>query len=118
MKQEIYDGFDNREDMCYHFGIDPDSIADYRVLYAAYGGGAYDGSAKVILEKDNKLFIVEAWHCSCYGLNGMWEMIETTPELLDNELDPDRCLSDIMGLCKWWQDIRAHEEKIKYQDRN
>lgn len=46
----------------------------YKILYADYQTGNYEGSAYV-LGYDNvqdKFFEVHGGHCSCYGLEGQW----------------------------------------------
>ena len=51
-----------------------------RVLFAIYEGG-WDAQAIVIfLGKDNNLYEIHSYHCSCYDLEGQWE-----PELIDEE---------------------------------
>lgn len=51
---------------------------DDEVLYAQYGYGSYDGSARVLFERNGTLFRVDGSHCSCYGLEGQWEPEETS----------------------------------------
>jgi predicted nucleic acid-binding Zn finger protein len=42
-------------------------------VFAVYDDGGYEGSALVIYVEKRKFYIVEASHCSCYGLEGQWE---------------------------------------------
>jgi hypothetical protein len=48
------------------------------LLFASYGGGAYEGDAVVIFQKDGKLYEVHGSHCSCNGLEEQWEPEETS----------------------------------------
>ena len=52
--------------------------ADDDILFASYGGDAYDGDAVVIYERDGTLYEVHGSHCSCYGLEDQWEPEATT----------------------------------------
>lgn len=52
------------------------------VLFAAYGGRGYEGSAFVLYRKDGKLYEVNGSHCSCNGLEGQWSPEETNLESL------------------------------------
>lgn len=55
----------------------PEGMAqEDEIIIAAYGGGAYDGDAFVLFERDGKLYEVNGSHCSCFGLEDQW-----TPEL-------------------------------------
>jgi hypothetical protein len=56
--------------------------SESEVLFASYGGAAYEGDALVIFERDGKLYEVNGYHCSCYGLEGQWSPEETTWEAL------------------------------------
>lgn len=58
------------------------SLADVNVLFASYTYINYNGDAFVLFEKDGKLFEVNGYHCSCYGLEGQWQPEETTLEAL------------------------------------
>lgn len=53
------------------------------LLFASYGGGAYDGDAVVIFEKDGYLYEVHGSHCSCYGLEGSWSPSKISWEALN-----------------------------------
>lgn len=77
-----YIGFVNLENIKEEFESECDNITDEEVLFASYGGGPYDGDAIVLIQRNGKLYTVEGGHCSCYGLNGQWEMIETTKQVL------------------------------------
>jgi hypothetical protein len=59
-----------------------DGDDDYTVIAAAYESGGYDGDAFVLLKKGNQYFETHGGHCSCYGLEGQWDLEETTEEAL------------------------------------
>jgi len=46
-----------------------------------------EGTALVLFKKDEKLYMVDASHCSCYGLEGTWYPIETNEKALKMEID-------------------------------
>ena len=54
-----------------------------QVLFASYGGAAWEGDAIVIFRIDGKLYEVRGSHCSCMGLEGQWEPEETTVAALE-----------------------------------
>lgn len=46
---------------------------EFRVLLACYGGEDYKGRAFILMKGVNsKLWEVNAYHCSCYELEGQW----------------------------------------------
>jgi hypothetical protein len=53
-----------------------------KILFASYSVGGYEGNAFVLFERYGKLFEVNAYHCSCYGLEFQFEPQETTIEAL------------------------------------
>lgn len=115
MKQVYFGSFDSLEQMVKSFASDwsnenefvnkrksdiLESLKDAEILFAAYGGRFYEGCAFVLFRKNNKLFEVNASHCSCFGLEGTWEPEETTLVALnlrkekgtilpDEEFEPD-----------------------------
>lgn len=60
------------------------------VLLASYTYECYEGDAFVLFRKDGKLYEVNGGHCSCYGLEGLWEPEETTIEALAHRLKEGR----------------------------
>ncbi len=61
----------------------PDDFpSDAEILFASYGGAAYEGDALVVFERGGKLFEANGSHCSCNGLEGTWSPEETTWEAL------------------------------------
>ena len=55
---------------------------DIEILIAWYSYASYEGSAFVLFRQDGKLFEVEGSHCSCNGLEGLWEPVETSTATL------------------------------------
>lgn len=67
----IYDGFKDWSDVQKQFEMnetEPDEV-----LLAWYDGGAYEGDSIVIYRRREEFFLNEAYHCSCHGLEGLWE---------------------------------------------
>ena len=53
-------------------------------IYAIYDTPPYEGYALVIYREDNGQFgVVEASHCSCYGLEGQWQPTTMPYEALE-----------------------------------
>jgi hypothetical protein len=59
--------------MIKEFCIQPDILQNIQILFATYDISEYDGYAFILFKKDNKLYEVNASHCSCYGLEGQWK---------------------------------------------
>ena len=53
---------------------------------AIYSTGNYEGDSYVLAEKDGKLYENYASHCSCYGLEGMWEPEETSVQAIADRM--------------------------------
>lgn len=79
--------FNSIEDIKREYRINDSDLEGVNILYAIYKTGAYEGESFVLFEKDNKLFIVNYCHCSCYGLAGGWHPVEITPESLRMEIE-------------------------------
>ena len=77
-----YVGFQDLEDIKKQFESDCGNITDENVLFASYGGGCCDGDAVILVQIGSDLFTCEHAHCSCYGLEGGWELIMTSKEAL------------------------------------
>lgn len=85
MKSIYLNQFENEESMLKEFGIDKSVLDGYKVLLASYGKEYYDGYAFVLLKRKQtkELVTVYASHCSCYGLEGQFELEESSLELLN-----------------------------------
>ena len=60
------------------FDSDCDGLEDSEVLIAIYDHEPYEGMAIVVFKRDGKLYEAHGEHCSCYELEGQWEMEETS----------------------------------------
>lgn len=58
------------------------------IIFATYTDENYSGEAWVLFEKEGKLFETSGSHCSCYGLEGMWEPTEVSIEELELRATP------------------------------
>ena len=99
---KYFDQFDDREDVARAFEASghilhtlpypaPDDFpTDEEMVFAAYGGRSYEGSALVVFSRDGKLYEVNGSHCSCYGLEDQWSPEETSiGALCMRVLDPE-----------------------------
>lgn len=75
-KDEILDEFE--------FNGDRSKI---EILFASYSYENYEGEAFLIVKKENKLYEVSAYHCSCYGLESQFDLEETSIEQLEFYLE-------------------------------
>ena len=50
----------------------PVTATPSEILFAAYSYGNYEGHATVFFEQGGNLFEVNAYHCSCNGLERSW----------------------------------------------
>ncbi len=79
--------FDCLQSVLNAYNIEEKDLDGMEILCAFYTIGCYDGRSMVLLKKDDKLFIVDAAHCSCYGLENQWSPVETTETLLRKEIE-------------------------------
>ncbi len=82
MQNVYYGDWNCLEDMLRDFQISKSEIEGYDVLYAWYEYADYSGTAFVLLKKGRKLYEVNGGHCSCMGLDGQFELEETSAEAL------------------------------------
>lgn len=61
--------------------------SDINILFASYDCANCEGKAWVLLEKEEKLFEVNAEHCSCYGVEGQWKPKQVSLEELKHRLE-------------------------------
>jgi hypothetical protein len=79
--------------LCHEFQIK--EIWPHVLLYANYYIDGYEGYCWALTAKwdgcvggkrqNVKFYLVEASHCSCFGLEGQWEPHEITREVLENK---------------------------------
>lgn len=63
----------SREDMAKSFETDLASMpSEHELVIAVYEYEGYDGTSFVLFCKDGQLYMNEASHCSCNGLEGCW----------------------------------------------
>jgi hypothetical protein len=55
-----------------------DDDNEYQVIAAEYDTGDWQGDAFVLLKKGDQYFEINGGHCSCHGLEGQWDLEETT----------------------------------------
>lgn len=78
MSQRYFENFKDVADVIDAFCAPLDAVADAEIVYAYYGDGDYCGSATVLFQRDGKLYEVSGSHCSCNGLEGLWEPKEVS----------------------------------------
>lgn len=83
----FHEDFSNIDHLKKEFDITDDDLEGVEILYAVYRIGSYEGQSLVLFKKDDKFFIVDASHCSCYGLESQWHPIETDQKTLKKEID-------------------------------
>jgi len=126
MSENIYEGFEDWEDVLIQFhdfgwGTDSQKIKDAfiaqnpepdQVLLADYYTGNYEGDALVVYRQGDKYFTVEGSHCSCFGLEGQWKPEEydekTFSEMVGRKLGGYRQNYDGYGA-----DTKSNWELIK-----
>lgn len=97
MKGEFVGDFTCISDLMERFNIVPSDLDGCLVMLAWYGYGSYCGHAYVLFSKAGKLFDVEGSHCSCDGLVGQWDPVETCVEKLRRDLSTKSSLEDDSG---------------------
>jgi hypothetical protein len=76
------ENFGDNADIIREYTAPADALDGATVHLAWYGYGSYCGSSLVVFEKDGQLYEVNGSHCSCYGLEGQWDVEETSWEAL------------------------------------
>lgn len=87
MSLKFHEDFQDIEHLKKEYEITNDDLLGVEILFAVYRTGRYDGQSLVLFKKDDKLYIVDASHCSCYGLEGQWDPIEINEATLKKEID-------------------------------
>ncbi len=82
----FHEDFKDIEHLKEEFRITDDDLQGVEILFAVYRTGAYDGESIVLFKKDERLYLVDAGHCSCYGLEGQWDPVEVNEPVLRNEI--------------------------------
>jgi len=68
--QRFFGDFESVEDVLKKFKVKNFSG---EIVYAIYDQDRYNGKATVVFKERDNYYVVEASHCSCYGLEGLWE---------------------------------------------
>lgn len=103
MKSMYLHDFDSEESMLKEFAIDKSVIKGYKVLLASYTYECYEGSAFVLMRDKltKELVTVYGSHCSCYGLEGQFDIekssIEQIQKLYDENYYTYREIRDELG---------------------
>lgn len=82
-----YEDFESIEDVKKEYELTDAELEGVEILYAVYQTGCYDGESLVLFKKEGKIYIVNASHCSCNGLEGCWDPVETNEKALKMEID-------------------------------
>lgn len=84
--EKYNDLFSSDEDIENQFQLDSGYLVanDLETLYAEYNYEDYSGSAFLLFKntKTNVLYEVNGGHCSCFGLEGQFQLEETNFEAL------------------------------------
>lgn len=73
-------GYDDIDHIRKEFQDDCLELNNATHIFACYETGYYDGTTYILFQKDDKWYEVSGGHCSCYGLEGQWEPVETKLE--------------------------------------
>ena len=86
----FFDLFDNRNSVLNEFSITEQELNGCEIVFAYYTYEVYSGEELVILRdpKDGTFYEVNGCHCSCAGLEGQWEMEETTMDVMMKRSTP------------------------------
>jgi hypothetical protein len=68
------------------YQVDSEELGPYDILIAGYWAGDYSGESWMLLRSRvcGRLFEVHASHCSCNGLEGCFDPVETTRTYLNS----------------------------------
>ncbi len=107
--------FDNNQDIELLFGCTIPENAN--ILFANYIAENYEGNAFVLLQINEKLYEVNASHCSCYGLEGQWDLEETSVEALEHRINKGQLSSlitedELYSAVKIFMEYQTLQEKI------
>lgn len=69
------------------FEEDIRSFEGIRIIFAAFTGDCYEGSAFVLFERGGKLYEVNGSHCSCFGFEDQWDPEEASIAELRHRMD-------------------------------
>lgn len=80
------DGYASAKEYLYEWkdynGPDVEFPESATLLFGYYSSMNYTGAAFALFEYEGKLYEVNGYHCSCYGLEGQWKPEETTSKAI------------------------------------
>lgn len=79
--------WENYKRMLADWGNTADDIVPQKenVLFASYGGDGYEWRALVLFTHNGKLYEVNGWHCSCFGLREVGSGTDTVSQWCPEE---------------------------------
>ena len=85
-----YDIFESKENVLAKFAAAEKDLQGCEIVFASYSEEGYSGEALVILfnAESKTYYEVNGSHCSCHGLEGQWDMEETTLEAIMKRTSP------------------------------
>ena len=81
--------FASINDLNYHFQNNIDEFG--QVLYASYDQFGYEGAVYCLTLINGELHDVEGSHCSCYGLEDLWNPQKTNLKAVQTYVEGQRC---------------------------
>lgn len=78
---------DGKKSISREFDISISELDDIHFLYAYYSYEDYSGNAYLLFIKDDKIYEIDAGHCSCYGLEDQFNPEEVPIEVLYDRLN-------------------------------
>ena len=82
LEEVFYGLWGNEKDVFSAFDIAEHEQKGIKFIFASYEYEDYSGSAFVVFIENGKLYEVNGSHCSCNGLEGLWEPDETSLDAL------------------------------------
>lgn len=81
-----------KQEIINEFEIPEETLENFDVIIWDYTYENYEGSAFLLLKdkNTNKLYEVNGYHCSCYGLEGQFELEEVTKKELMFRLENNK----------------------------
>ena len=76
--RRYYGNFKGVEDLWREFEITEADVRDEDIVWAYYDLDGYEGTARVILQRDGRLYEVRESHCSWFGLGRGWRPAEVS----------------------------------------
>lgn len=106
----FYGKFSNKQSIIQEFELTNCALDDCAILFAAYEIDGYEGSASVLFIKKGKIYLVQASHCSCYGLEGQFDAEEIPPAALEKICSGNGLLGE------WRQEITGILTEMSISD--